>query len=136
MANFLDTSSDTERRIGEYATRLFRIESHIRRGERRAARAQLNGMLDELDALNQELELPLETIVVGAQLGFFSGGSLVRGRVPGALIGAAAGWLFGQHSHQAHRRLILELVQRVAELFVALEEADRRAMAEAVEKQS
>ena len=133
MANFLDSSTDNERRIGEYTTRLFRIESHIRRGERRAARAQLNGMLDELDLLAREMELPLETIVVGAQLGFFSGGSLMRGRVPGAVIGAMAGWLYGQHNQQQFRRLIMELVERVAELYITLEAAERAA-ASGVEK--
>jgi hypothetical protein len=129
MANFLDSSSDTDRRIGDFATRLFRVESHIRRGERRAARAQLNGMLDELDLLAREIELPLETIIVGAQLGFFSGGSLTRGRIPGAIIGACAGWMYGQHNHLQYRRLIVELIERVAELYTSLELAERQAAA-------
>lgn len=133
MANFLESSTDNERRIGEYTTRLFRIESHIRRGERRAARAQLNGMLDELDAMAREMELPLETMIVGAQLGFFSGGSLVRGRLPSAVIGAMAGWLYGQHNQSHVRRLILELVERVAELYTALEVSEQAAAA-SVEK--
>lgn len=133
MANFLDSSADTDRRIGDFATRLFRIESHIRRGERRAARAQLNGMLDELEVLAREIELPLETIIVGAQLGFFSGGSVTRGRIPGAILGACAGWMYGQHNHLQYRRLIVELIERVAELYTSLELADRLA-ASTIEK--
>ena len=131
MANFLDTSADVDQRLGEFSARVFRVEAHLRRGERRAARAQLDGFLEEIDAFSREMELPLETIIVGAQLGFFSGGSLLRGRIPGAMIGAAAGWLYGQHSLQNHRLFLEEILTRVEELYRELfiaeqAELDRR----------
>ena len=124
MANFLDTSADTENRLGEYSSRLFRIEAHLRRGEKRAARAQLDGFLDELEVFAGEMELPLETMIVGAQLGFFSGGSLLRGRVPGAILGLAAGWLYGQQTTVHHRIYLDEIVDRVASLYEVLLEAE------------
>lgn len=125
MANFLNTSADTEQRLGEYAGRLFRVEAHIRKGEMRAARARLDGFVDELDAFAVEMELPLETVVVGAQLGFFSGSPLIRGRLPAALVGATAGWLFGQHVIQRHRIFLDQLVDRTSELYEVLFQAER-----------
>lgn len=125
MANFLDTSTEREQRLGEYAGRLFRVEAHLRRGERRAARARLDGFLDELDTFAVEMQLPLETIVVGAQLGFFSGAPLIRGRIPAALIGAGAGWLYGQYTVQHHREFLDQIIDRAAELYDQLHEAER-----------
>lgn len=116
MGNFIDTAADFEHRLGELSATLFRVESHIRREEFRAATALVNTMLDEFEQLSQDMELPLETVVVGAQLGFFSGGSLFRGRLPGALIGATAGWLYGQHMLQKHRIFLNELLSRVEEI--------------------
>lgn len=121
MANFLDATAEIELRINDYALRLGRIDAHVRRGERRAATAQLSGFLEELVEFAREIELPLETIVVGSQLGFFSGGELFRGRLPGALLGAAAGWLYGQQVMQRHRIAIQAMAEKVALITVYLE---------------
>lgn len=121
MANFMDATAEIELRLNDYDLRLSRIEAHLRRGETRAARAQLDGFLEELVEFAREIELPLETIVVGAQLGFFSGGEFLRGRLPGALLGAAAGWMYGQQVLQRHRRALESLAEKVAALTVYLE---------------
>ncbi len=114
MANFMKLNARTEQRIGEYATRLLQIEAHLRRGEKRAATARLIGFKDEIAEFMHELEFPLELTVIGSQLGFFSGkGSLVRGRLPAALLGAAAGWFFGQSQTAGHQRYLEEIWQRV-----------------------
>ncbi len=128
MANFLDSTADAKNRLGEYSERIFRIEAHIRRGERRAARKRLDGFLQELEDFANEMELPVETVVVGAQLGFFSGGSLLRGRLPGALVGATAGWLFGQSVIQQQRLFLYEIIDRVVQLYEVLNELDRQAL--------
>lgn len=121
MANFLDTTADIDLAVSEFEARLARIESHLRRGEKRAARARLTGFLEELVEFAHEIELPLETIVVGSQLGFFSGGSVLRGRIPAALIGGVAGWLYGQQVLQRHRLVLESLAERVAALTLFLE---------------
>lgn len=114
MANFMKLNARAEQRIGEYATRLLRIEAHLRRGEKRAAAARLAGFKDELAGFLHDLEFPVEMTVIGAQLGFFSGkGSLVRGRLPAALLGGVAGWFFGQSQTAGHQRYIEEIYQRV-----------------------
>ena len=121
MANFLDATAELELRLREYADRLSTIEAHLRRGEKRAARARLEGFLEELVDFARDVELPLDSIVVGAQLGFFSGGTLLRGRLPGALVGALAGWMYGQQAMQQHRKALEQLAERVAMLTVMLE---------------
>jgi len=121
MANFLDATAEIELRINDYNQRLQRIDAHLRRGEKRAATAQLAGFLEELVEFSQEIELPLETIVVGTQLGFFSGGELFRGRLPGALLGAATGWLYGQQVLQRHRLAVEALAEKVAAIMIYLE---------------
>lgn len=121
MANFLDATAEIELRLNDYALRLGRIDAHLRRGEKRAARAQLDGFLEELVEFAREIELPLETIVVGAQLGFFSGGELLRGRLPGAVVGGLAGWLYGQQVMRRHLTALEALAEKVAALTVFLE---------------
>lgn len=122
MTNFLDATTEIDGRLEQYAVRLHTIEAHLRRGERRAARARLEGFLDELVDFAREVEFPLETMVVGAQLGFFSGGGeLFRGRIPGAILGMAAGWLYGQQAMQRHRLALEQLAERVALLTIMLE---------------
>lgn len=121
MANFLDATAEIELRLSDYSVRLSRIDAHLRRGDNRAARGELDGFLEELIDFSRELQLPLETIVVGAQLGFFSGGQLFRGRLPGALVGAAAGWVYGQQVMQRHRRAVELLAEKVAALTIYLE---------------
>jgi hypothetical protein len=131
MANFLESSAHTDRQVTDFAQRLFRIEAHIRRGERRAARAQLEGFLVDLAHFTEDIEFPLETVIIGAQLGFFSGGGALRGRLPGALLGAVAGWLYGQQSALAYQRDIEAIVVRVGELATMLDQAEHEAAAEA-----
>jgi hypothetical protein len=131
MSNFLKKQSQVEERLGEYANRILRIEAHLNRGEHRAARARLNGLLDELEDFLDELEFPIETTIIGVQLGFFSGkGSLLRGRLPAAVIGGAAGWLYGQSSAQAYCRRVFELLERVEQLHGELSEAASQTSAE------
>ena len=126
MANFLEATAQIEERIDEYLRRLERIDAHMRRGERRAAAAQLDGFLEELIDFARELEMPLETMVIGAQLGFFSGGEFLRGRIPGAVLGVAAGWLYGQQVMQRHRLAIEELAEAVATLTLVLQAQTRQ----------
>lgn len=127
MANFLKLNARAEQRIGEYATRLLRIEAHLRRGEKRAAQARLAGFLEELDEYARELEFPMEMTVIGMQLGFFSGkGSVLTGRLPAAIIGGVAGWLFGQSQTTSHHQYLAEIMQRVALLEHALQLDEQR----------
>lgn len=121
MANFLDVTADIDLRLNEYGARLARIEAHMRRGETRAARARLTGLLQELVDFAREVELPLETVVVGAQLGFFSGGAIFRGRLPGALLGAVTGWLYGQQVLQRHRLMLEAIVEKTMAITLYLE---------------
>lgn len=114
MANFLKLTSQVENRLGHYATRLFRIEAHLRQGDKRAARRRLEGFSDELEEFERDIEFPLEMMVVGAQLGFFSGkGSILRGRIPAAIFGTVAGWFYGQSTACSYREAIEELRLRV-----------------------
>lgn len=125
MANFLDSTAEIGVRLQEYGGRLQAIEAHLRRGEKRAARARLDGFLEELIDFARDVEVPVETMVVGAQLGFFSGGELLRGRLPCAVIGAAAGWLYGQQVLREHRLALEALAERVAALTILLEVEDQ-----------
>ena len=114
MSNFLKLTSEIENRLGHYANRLFRIEAHLRRGEVRAARKRLEGFDHELEQFERDLEFPFETTLIGAQLGFFSGqGPLLRGRVPGAVFGAMAGWMYGQSTVCEYRDALEQLKLRV-----------------------
>jgi hypothetical protein len=125
MSNFLKLTSEIENRLGHYATRLFRIEAHLRQGEIRAARKRLEGFDRELEQFERDLEFPFETTLIGAQLGFFSGkGSLLRGRLPGAAIGAMAGWLYGQSTVCEYRDALEQLKLRVHALRDTLLEPD------------
>lgn len=117
MADFMQLAAQNEQRIGHYATRLFRIEAHLRRGERRAARAQLAGFVDELQSYRMSMEFPLQATVVGAQMGLLSGdGPLVRGRVAAAVLGAAAGWLYGNAMSMRQVQSVDDLLERVRAL--------------------
>ncbi len=123
MANFLESSAHTDRQVTDFAQRLFRIEAHIRRGEKRAAKAQLEGFLLDLAQFTEEIEVPIEAMIIGAQLGFFSGGG-VRGRLPAAVLGAMAGWLYGQQSALSYQRDLEAIVVRVGELAMMIEQPD------------
>ena len=121
MPNFLDSNAETDQRLGEYSARLFRIEAHLRRGEKRAAGAQLDGFIDELARFADDMDFPLETMIVGSQLGFFTGGPLLRGRLPAALVGGLVGWFYGQQSLRLHRMHLEDLFARVGQCAMLLE---------------
>ena len=125
MANLVKLQSEIEQRLGQFATRLFRIEAHLRQGESRAARHRLAGFAEELEEFSRDLHFPAEMTIVGAQLGFFSGkGSLFRGRLPAALVGAVGGWLFGQSTACQYDEAIDELKHRVEALEKHLDDGD------------
>jgi hypothetical protein len=115
MANFMILSKQLDHRINELTAQLYRVEVSLRRGERRAARAQLRGLHAELASFTDELRAPAEFILIGANVGLFSGGAW-RGRLGGALFGATAGWLYGQSAMSRHRKLAAELIDYAADL--------------------
>ena len=125
MSNFLKLTSQIENRLGHYATRLFRIESHLRQGDTRAARQRLEGFFEELESFENEIEFPFEATVIGSQIGFLSGkGSILRGRLPAALLGGVAGWLFGQSTAHGYRDAIAELKLRVRAIELQMVETE------------
>lgn len=126
MANFFEMTAQHDSRVGHYAARLHRIEIHIKRQERRAARAQIDGMFYELERLIRDLELPAEFIIAGANLGFLSGrGNLLRGRMVATVLGAGVGWLFGQAAVQDLRRDVHDLMHWTLRLEEALRILER-----------
>ncbi len=125
MSNFIALKSNQSQRLDHYAARLYRIEVHLRRAERRAARAQLNGLLEELEYYRQELELPMEFIIAGINVGFLSGkGALWRGRLPGAVLGALGGWMYGQSVLVRQRDAVVTLMEQTVILEHALAALD------------
>lgn len=139
MSDFMKLNARSEMRLGEYAMRLVQIESHIGRGELRAARARIAGLADELEAYRQEANFPVEMVLIGSQLGLLSGkGPLVRGRLPGVLLGGVAGWFIGHSLTWRNRRYLQEIIERVTLLekglameFAARKEAETGAAASA-----
>lgn len=125
MSKLMKLQSEIEQRLGHYATRLFRIEAHMRQGETRAAERRLEGFARELEQFEKDLHFPAEAVMVGAQLGFFSGkGSLVFGRLPAALVGAVGGWMFGQSTATRYDEAIEELRDRISVLEMKLQDGD------------
>ena len=121
MTNFMKLNARSEMRLGEYAMRLVRIESHIGRGELRAARARIAGLADELEDFRREIDFPVEMVLIGSQLGLLSGkGSLLRGRLPGVILGGVAGWFIGHSLTAQNRRYLDEIVARVTLLEIGL----------------
>lgn len=115
MTNFMKLNARNEMRLGEYAMRLLQVEAHIRRGELRAATARIAGMAEELDAFRHQIGFPAEMVLIGTQLGLLSGrGPLLRGRLPGVVLGGLAGWFVGQSLTAKHRRYLDEIRDRVA----------------------
>ena len=101
MPDVQKTVQQLEHRLGEVSREVLRIESHMRRGEFRAARARLSGLKDQVDAMTSDSSTPLQMTIIGAQMGFLSGGNWLRGRLPAALLLGVGGWLFGQSlAHQ------------------------------------
>ena len=117
MSNFITLTHVQKQKVDELGARLARVEIHIRRGEKRAARARLLGFYEEADALLKELEFPIDFVLVGANIGLLTGkGSMLRGRLPAALLGGVLGWLAGQTSVLSQQRFIGELVEHSQQL--------------------
>lgn len=120
MADFMKPIAQTEQRLGQYSMRLVRIEAHLRRGEKRAARAQMNGFVEELEEFRRNMEFPMQMTLVCAQLGLLSGkGPLIRGRLAAALVCGVGGWLYGNAAIAKHQSVVddlLELAHQLKEL--------------------
>ncbi len=130
MSNFFEPHTEFEGRISEFLIKLERIDRFVARQERRAARAQFESLLDEIQAYSNTLSIPVDTMVVGAQLGFMSGGKLLRGRLPAALMGAAMGWLYGQHERSDQRETLNHLVKKAALTANAIDHLERKGKSE------
>ena len=106
-----------EQRLGDVSREILRIESHLRRGEHRAATARIDGVRQRLNSLREELDTPMQLTVVGFQLGLLSGGgSWLRGRLPAALLGGIGGWMYGQSALLEHHREIEHLADHLSYL--------------------
>lgn len=117
----LDAHPEFDARIDAFLTSLAAVEAFIGRGEPRAARARFEILLDEIQEFSDEIAIPVNSMVVGAQMGFMSGGKLIRGRIPAALIGAGLGWLAGQANLVDKRKTLHRLLERVAITATALD---------------
>ena len=105
MSNFIVLSNTYQTRIEELSEQLSRIETHVRRKERRAAAARLKVFYKDIESVLNELSFPLDFMFTGANLGLFSGaGPWLRGRLPASVLGVLAGWIVGQAavSRQRH----------------------------------
>lgn len=120
MANFYQSQLALNQSLHELAQRLYRIEATLYRGELRPAAALLDSLSSELETLQNDLIFPLNTVLAGTQLGFLSGGPL-RGRIPGACVGALIGWLYGQSQAQHSLKSVQLLFDRAEELRLLLE---------------
>jgi len=130
MSNFLKVTERVEHRIDHFGNRLLQVQAHLRRGEKRAARAKLEGLQAEIEAFRDEITFPVQHTMIGAQIGLLSGkGSIVRGRVPGAIVGAVAGWMYGQSTACQYLDWLDELADQAAEL-EAMAHADAEQSAE------
>ena len=126
VANFIQLNSQMNDRVNMLAGQIQRVEMHVRRGDKRAARAGLKHFFMECEAVLEEMSLPVEYIIAGANLGLFSGkGSLIRGRLPAAAFGAVVGWAAGQASIAKQERFIRALVDRAAQLDDSLRPPNR-----------
>ena len=107
MSNFLALSQSQRDLVEDLNTQLIRVQIHIKRQELRAATKRLEIVFQELASLERRASLPTEYMLVGLNIGLLTGGrSILRGRVPAALLGAAAGWCFGQSvAHKNQREL-------------------------------
>ncbi len=125
MADLQKPLRQMEQRLGDLSREILRIESHIRRGEQRAASARIDGAHRHLQSLREEVDMPLQLTVVGFQLGLFSGrGNWLRGRLPAALLGGIGGWMYGQSALQNHRRELDQLADHVGYLDELLSSMD------------
>lgn len=126
MADLMKPAAQTEQRLGQYSTRLVHIEAHLRRGEKRAARARMAGFVEELEEFRRSMEFPMQMTLIGAQIGFLSGkGPLVRGRLAAAVVCGLGGWLYGNASISRHQRVIDDLIELATQLEELLEIPER-----------
>lgn len=114
-----------EQRLGQLSREVLRIESHIRRGETRAASARIKGVRDQLRSLRGASDTAVQLAMVGAQLGFLSGsGSVLRGRLPAALLCGLGGWMYGQSTVLDQQREVEEVAAHLASLEEQLTTSD------------
>lgn len=124
MANFITLSKSYQSRIDELAAQLTRVEIHVRRKERRAAKARLQLLYQDMEMVLNELSMPLDFIIAGANLGLISGrGSFLRGRLPAIGFGVVAGWMAGQAAVLKQRHFAEAILERALELEQVLEDA-------------
>lgn len=96
MADMSRLVAQIDHRLADYHARLERVESHLRRGERRAARAEFITVLDELAEDMGRRELPMQMTLMAAQAALLGApGPIFRGRLPAALLFGVGGWLAG-----------------------------------------
>src|SRR5690606_5170992 len=99
------------------------IEAHLRRGEFRAAYARLQELAAELLNERDAFEFPMQPVFVAAQMGLLGGrGSLLRGRLPAALLCAVGGWMYGNHLTARRQDRVDELLARCYSLETLLRE--------------
>lgn len=116
MADLQKPIRQMEQRMGDISREVLRIEAHLRRRELRAARARIDGVRQQLLALHKGSDGAMQLTLVGAQLGFLSGGDWLRGRLPAALLGGLGGWMYGQSLLTKQRHEIEHLAAHVAYL--------------------
>jgi hypothetical protein len=130
MSNFMKVTEQVENRINHFGNRLLQVQAHLKRGEKRAARAKVEGLHGEITSFRDDITFPVQHTVIGAQVGLLSGkGSILRGRIPGALVGAVAGWMYGQATACQYLDWLDELADQAAEL-EAMARAERKDSAE------
>ncbi len=126
MTNFISLSKSYQSRIDELAAQLTRIEIHVRRKEKRAAKARLHLLYQDMENVLNELSFPMDFMLAGANLGLLSGkGSFVRGRLPAALLGGVAGWMMGQASVLKQRQFVEAIFERAMEIHQYIEDEDQ-----------
>lgn len=119
-----DNTEEFEQRIADFIIQLDRVDAFVRRSEKRAARVQFEAILDDIQSFSDGLSVPIGAMVIGAQLGFLSGGKVIRGRIPAAIVGLGLGWLYGQHSRKTERGVLEALIARASQTASRIEELE------------
>ncbi len=113
MPDIQRTVQQLEHRLGEVSREVLRIESHLRRGEFRAAKARIGGARMQVEGLKTDRSAVMQTTLVGAQLGLLSGGHWLRGRLPAAILLGLGGWMVGQSLLDRQVREIEEVINHL-----------------------